>query len=698
MRGLRIGVGGAGLVGLAALLAIVWWAGPAGADGTETLGPPSITLADGDDFVGAGVGLFGTEPGGPDPGGSRPVSLTVPVGATVQQVLVYWEGQSSTAGAATDTILVNGTAVTGQLIGGPTDFGRQGPVITQTYRADVTSLGVLAPGPNTVTLGGLDFDRKNSGAGVFAIVDTGTAGTVAMQDGNDFAFNILPSPLDTTTPLTISFPTVATDTVVEPLLFVSSVDNEMPRSSVIRFTFDTGHVVEFGNVLTNTDGDEWDTFRGPVTVPAGASSATVQILSQLPTGQAEGPQPASLVWNLAAASIPAPAQVGGLQVVKTISGATDGYVPGTVFTVAVDCDGTEFDTTFDLTPGGAAGVVTGMPTGTVCSVTETDVPDAAPDFAYGTPTYSPGQTVTITDETTVEVVVDNPLTQASLTLLATPICINDTPYIGYEVQLDQITAPNGATIRFTNASTGEVVQELTNQPLSGRLLWPGAVVDASGETIDWPGWEFVNGEWVEVDDGLRPEIDLTVEVNPEDTVRVEYPPPEPLCNPNPGMVFVATPICINDTPYIDYEAQVFGIAAANGATIRFTNTSTGEVVQELTDQPLSGRLLWPGAVVDASGETIDWPGWEFVNGEWVEVDDGLRPEIDLTVEVNPTSTVRVDYPPPQPLCNPNPLPQQPPDPMPETGSNSVDMSLLGLILMALGGVFVVSGQIVRRIH
>jgi hypothetical protein len=184
------------------VVALMWWAGPAGADGTETLGPPTITLADGDDFVGAGVGLFGTEPTGPEPGGSRPVSLTVPAGATVQQVLVYWEGQSTTPGGPTDTILVNGTAVTGQLIGGPTDFGRAGPVITQTYRADVTSLGVLVAGANTVNLGGLDFDRKNSGAGVFAILDTGDPGTVVMRDGNDFAFNILPAPLDTTTSTT----------------------------------------------------------------------------------------------------------------------------------------------------------------------------------------------------------------------------------------------------------------------------------------------------------------------------------------------------------------------------------------------------------------------------------------------------------------------------------------------------------------
>ena len=36
--------------------------------------------------------------------------------------------------------------------------------------------------------------------------------------------------------------------------------------------------------------------------------------------------------------------------------------------------------------------------------------------------------------------------------------------------------------------------------------------------------------------------------------------------------------------------------------------------------------------------------------------------------------------------------------IPNTGSDSLDMGLFGFILMALGGVFVVSAQIVRRIH
>ena len=112
-------------------------------------------------------------------------------------------------------------------------------------------------------------------------------------------------------------------------------------------------------------------------------------------------------------------------------------------------------------------------------------------------------------------------------------CIRDTPWINYDVSLTGIVAPNGVTITFTKVATGEVVQVLNNQPMAGRLLYPGAAVDANGDPIAWPGWELVNGEWVEIDDGLRPEIRMTISVNPESSVVLTYPPPSPFCVPEP---------------------------------------------------------------------------------------------------------------------------------------------------------------------
>src|SRR5437867_3576311 len=70
------------------------------ANGTETLGPPiGITVASGSGTVAAGTGLF-TQPSA--------INLSVPAGATVKQVLLYWEGQSVFPQPGDDTITING--------------------------------------------------------------------------------------------------------------------------------------------------------------------------------------------------------------------------------------------------------------------------------------------------------------------------------------------------------------------------------------------------------------------------------------------------------------------------------------------------------------------------------------------------------------------------------------------------------------
>src|SRR5687767_11033258 len=99
---------------LLALTATVFGLGVqrAGADGTETLGPPSVTVAAGTGFVIAGVGME-TQPAS--------VSITVPAGANVVQVLAYWDGHHSELGVGADnTVVIGGSDVTGTLIGGPT--------------------------------------------------------------------------------------------------------------------------------------------------------------------------------------------------------------------------------------------------------------------------------------------------------------------------------------------------------------------------------------------------------------------------------------------------------------------------------------------------------------------------------------------------------------------------------------------------
>ncbi len=134
------------------------------ADGNDELGPPSITIESGTGLIVAGAGLD-SQPG--------IINLTVPTGATVAQVLLYWEGQTrlSSGALGDDTIVINAMEVTGTLIG---EVERDDQSKSWTYRADITGLGLITPGPNVLSVGGLAFDAFDNGAGILAIIDDGS--------------------------------------------------------------------------------------------------------------------------------------------------------------------------------------------------------------------------------------------------------------------------------------------------------------------------------------------------------------------------------------------------------------------------------------------------------------------------------------------------------------------------------------------
>ncbi len=116
---------------------------------------------------------------------------------------------------------------------------------------------------------------------------------------------------------------------------------------------------------------------------------------------------------------------------------------------------------------------------------------------------------------------------------------------------------------------------------------------------------------------------------------------------------VATPVCVKDTPYVDYTVTPVGVGAPTGVTIEWQKMS-GQTVTTLNNLPLTGRLLWPGATVDGNGNPTNWPGWVYTLGTYQPVNDGLRPDIRMIFTVNPTTTVVVSYPPATPACNANP--------------------------------------------
>lgn len=132
--------------------------------------------------------------------------------------------------------------------------------------------------------------------------------------------------------------------------------------------------------------------------------------------------------------------------------------------------------------------------------------------------------------------VDAGLVEKSLRLEVKSICIKDTPYISYTITALNFVPTTGATITVMKFADNSIVETKVNQPFTGQFLYAGAKVDAQGNPVDWPGWDFdaVKG-WFQVDDGLRPFLKIAVSVNPTTEASVDYPGPTPACIPGPPM-------------------------------------------------------------------------------------------------------------------------------------------------------------------
>lgn len=106
------------------------------------------------------------------------------------------------------------------------------------------------------------------------------------------------------------------------------------------------------------------------------------------------------VWT----GVPKPS--GKIAVSKIVSGGTDSTRN---FSFTLNCDGSLYDKTFTLKHGQTPFVSSPIPQGTKCTVTETAPSSAPAGYTYGTPQYSPAQTITIGNNTTQTITVTNPL-------------------------------------------------------------------------------------------------------------------------------------------------------------------------------------------------------------------------------------------------------------------------------------------------
>ncbi|WP_281633196.1 choice-of-anchor L domain-containing protein [Flavobacterium luteolum] len=237
-----------------------------------------------------------------------------------------------------------------------------------------------------------------------------------------------------------------------------------------------------------------------------------------------------------------------------------------------------------LNPDGSVDVLPNAPVGTltmvyqICEADQTDNCDTA--------------TVTITIEAPV------------MTVTATSICVNDVPYVDYVVTPVNFTPVNGVTIAWAD-SNNNVVTTMTNLPLSGRVLWPGAVVDGQGKGIDWPGWIFENNKWIEAADGfekLRPTANLTVSVNPSETITLSYPPADPFCTARPTFAIVAT--YDNPAPITGPAGQTNIVNVLTNDTLNGSSVNINDVTLTTTVPDPTGALtLNPDGSVNVAPNT-----------------------------------------------------------------------------------------------
>lgn len=280
----------------------------ANGEGSETLGPAAINIASGSGIVAAGTGLATPR--------QHKIHIMVPNGARVKQALLYWEGYAFRTGTALptgdNTAVVDGREVTGTLIGGPTQFdvGSIPEYYSIAYRADITSLNVVQPGNNQISISGIDFDRVTDGAGLLVIYDDGTSSDIQIRDGLDLAYINFADSRQTTVEQFFTFAPSSQSRTATLSLFFASVEGRASglgnfRPSVVEVDVG-GSRNRLVNELGSRDGEEWDTVYGPVIIPAGATSLRVQALS-LDVNQT-GEAPASFAWLTAGLSVPSAVQ------------------------------------------------------------------------------------------------------------------------------------------------------------------------------------------------------------------------------------------------------------------------------------------------------------------------------------------------------------------------------------------------------
>jgi len=386
---------------------------------------------------------------------------------------------------------------------------------------------------------------------------------------------------------------------------------------------------------------------------------------------------------------------GPLQIDKAIDGDYADRNPNTSYTMQVECvvdgvpvalgDGGEVVVTESGTPSYST-VVAGLPLGSECEVVE--VGGGASSVSYTTTSGSSATSGVVTIAEASEAAT--PLAQVvTVTNTYDPGQLQITKEASVAITEGGETYDYTITVGNTGAALATGVTVTDELPDSLRFVsaagegWSGCSVD--GDDIDGFGGDLA----CSLDDDLpvgetAPLLTITVDVL--ETVSVDEIVNRAIAaSTNPTvdgdvddeetpvrwLDVTAAPQCVLDAPWLTYEVSARNVdltdetlevtwATADG-TVRHVD-EISPTPEEIASGTMSGRILWPGAAVDADERGTAWPGWRpAAPGETPDWENlvfdpdafgaDLRDDARITLSINPEWTITgVDYPPATEAC------------------------------------------------
>lgn len=121
-----------------------------------------------------------------------------------------------------------------------------------------------------------------------------------------------------------------------------------------------------------------------------------------------------------------------------------------------------------------------------------------------------------------------------LTVSLTSSCVDGAAYVNYTFSSNEpfdSSAPQ-VDITWLTEDGSRVIEQLTNQPITGSLLWPGTVL-SGGVVSAWPGWDFIDGRWVKIADDRVPTMMIQGQIVTLANGLIGYPSANRTCAAQP---------------------------------------------------------------------------------------------------------------------------------------------------------------------